>query len=151
MQYHAIPCNTMQYHGTLITADGAYHCPVGSIMAIFDSCDIVKATSASSAQPLSPSSFPASVVARKILQALPHMMPFLSWCLDGRALVIFSCPLWLPRYLLARTPAFLISSSQLIVFFAFSFLCCLFQGNSFLRLQSIWNISKKRQRFFVKF
>ena len=25
----------MQYHGTLITADGAYHCPVGSIMAIF--------------------------------------------------------------------------------------------------------------------
>ena len=35
MQYHAIPCNTMQYHGTLITADGAYHCPVGSIMAIF--------------------------------------------------------------------------------------------------------------------
>ena len=37
MQYHAIPCNTMQYHGTLITADGAYHCPVGSIMAIFSS------------------------------------------------------------------------------------------------------------------
>ena len=35
MQYHAIPCNTMQYHWTLITADGAYHCPVGSIMAIF--------------------------------------------------------------------------------------------------------------------
>ena len=35
MQYHAIPCNTMQYNGTLITADGAYHCPVGSIMAIF--------------------------------------------------------------------------------------------------------------------
>ena len=35
MQYHAIPCNIMQYHGTLITADGAYHCPVGSIMAIF--------------------------------------------------------------------------------------------------------------------
>ena len=35
MQYHAIPCNTMQYHGTLLTADGAYHCPVGSIMAIF--------------------------------------------------------------------------------------------------------------------
>ena len=29
MQYNAIPC-------TLITADGAYHCPVGSIMAIFD-------------------------------------------------------------------------------------------------------------------
>ena len=27
----------MQYHGTLITADGAYHCPVGSIMAIFSS------------------------------------------------------------------------------------------------------------------
>merc|ERR1711952_249527 len=47
MQYHAIPCNTMQYHAiqcndmlyheTLITADGAYHCPVGSIMAIFSS------------------------------------------------------------------------------------------------------------------
>ena len=35
MQYHAIPCHTMEYHGTLITADGAYHCPVGSIMAIF--------------------------------------------------------------------------------------------------------------------
>merc|ERR1712067_46894 len=35
MQYHAIPCNTMQYYATLITADGAYHCPVGSIMAIF--------------------------------------------------------------------------------------------------------------------
>ena len=45
MQYHAIPCNTMQYnampcytlqcHASLITADGAYHCPVGSIMAIF--------------------------------------------------------------------------------------------------------------------
>ena len=51
MQYHAIPCNTMQYHtipcntmqnyaiqcktmqypALLITADGAYHCPVGSI------------------------------------------------------------------------------------------------------------------------
>merc|ERR1711978_52617 len=39
MQYHAIPCNTMQNLAipcnTLITADGAYHCPVGSIMAIF--------------------------------------------------------------------------------------------------------------------
>ena len=35
MQYHAKPCNTMQYHASLITADGAYHCPVGSIMAIF--------------------------------------------------------------------------------------------------------------------
>ena len=31
MQYHAIPCNTMQYHASLITADEAYHCPVGSI------------------------------------------------------------------------------------------------------------------------
>merc|ERR1712240_155018 len=30
-------CNTMQYHALLITADGAYHCPVGSIMAIFSS------------------------------------------------------------------------------------------------------------------
>merc|ERR1712081_35747 len=37
MQYNAIPCNTMQYHAPLITADGAYHCPVGSIMAIFSS------------------------------------------------------------------------------------------------------------------
>merc|ERR1712067_144369 len=57
MQYHAIPCNTMQYHAKpcntmenhaipwktmqypalLITADGAYHCPVGSIVAIFSS------------------------------------------------------------------------------------------------------------------
>ena len=35
MQYNAIPCNTMQYHASLITADGAYHCPVGSVMAIF--------------------------------------------------------------------------------------------------------------------
>ena len=25
----------MQYHASLITADGAYHCPVGSIMTIF--------------------------------------------------------------------------------------------------------------------
>ena len=25
----------MQYHASFITADGAYHCPVGSIMAIF--------------------------------------------------------------------------------------------------------------------
>ena len=31
MQYHAIPYNTMQYHASLITTDGAYHCPVGSI------------------------------------------------------------------------------------------------------------------------
>merc|ERR1711893_537914 len=37
MQYHAISCNTMQYHASFITADGAYHCPVGSIMAIFSS------------------------------------------------------------------------------------------------------------------
>ena len=36
MQYNAIPCNTMQYHASLITADGAHHCPVGSIMAIFN-------------------------------------------------------------------------------------------------------------------
>ena len=35
MQYNAIPCNTMQYHASWITADGAYHCPVGSLMAIF--------------------------------------------------------------------------------------------------------------------
>ena len=45
MEYHAIPCNTMHYHAipcitmhkhvSLITADGAYHCPVGSIMAMF--------------------------------------------------------------------------------------------------------------------
>ena len=29
-------CNNMQYHASLITADGAYHCPVGSIIkAIF--------------------------------------------------------------------------------------------------------------------
>ena len=35
MQYNAIQCNTKQYHASLITADGAYHCPVGSIMAIF--------------------------------------------------------------------------------------------------------------------
>ena len=35
MQYHAIPCNAMQYHASLITADGAYHCPVGSIRPFF--------------------------------------------------------------------------------------------------------------------
>ena len=42
MQYNAIPCNTMQYHASLITADGAPHCPLGSIMAIFieDQCDL---------------------------------------------------------------------------------------------------------------
>ena len=27
----------MQYHASFRTADGAYHCPVGSIMAIFKS------------------------------------------------------------------------------------------------------------------
>merc|ERR1711873_25048 len=37
MQYHAIQCKTMQYPALLITADGAYHCPVGSIVAIFSS------------------------------------------------------------------------------------------------------------------
>ena len=35
MQDYAIQCNTMQYHTSVITAVGAYHCPVGSIMAIF--------------------------------------------------------------------------------------------------------------------
>ena len=35
MQYHAIPCNTMQYHACLLSADGAYHCPVGSIWLFF--------------------------------------------------------------------------------------------------------------------
>ena len=35
MQYHVIPCNTMQYHASLITDDGAYHCPVGSIRPFF--------------------------------------------------------------------------------------------------------------------
>ena len=30
MQYNAIPCKTMQYYTSLINADGAYHCPVGS-------------------------------------------------------------------------------------------------------------------------
>merc|ERR1711952_237297 len=35
LQYNAIPCYIMQYHASLITAVGAYHCPVGSIMAIF--------------------------------------------------------------------------------------------------------------------
>ena len=51
MQFHAIPCNTMQYnaipchickpcntmqcHASLITVDGAYHCPVGSIRPFF--------------------------------------------------------------------------------------------------------------------
>ena len=31
MQHNAIQCNTMQYHSSFITADGAYHRPVGSI------------------------------------------------------------------------------------------------------------------------
>ena len=35
MQYHAIPSNTIQYHASLTTADGAYHCPVGSIRPFF--------------------------------------------------------------------------------------------------------------------
>ena len=39
-KYYAIPCNTMQNHASLITTDGAYHCPVGSIMAIFISSGI---------------------------------------------------------------------------------------------------------------
>ena len=30
MQYHAIPYNTMQCHASLITADGAHHCPLGT-------------------------------------------------------------------------------------------------------------------------
>ena len=36
MQYHSIPCNTMQYHLSLITADRAYYCPVGSIRPFFN-------------------------------------------------------------------------------------------------------------------
>ena len=52
MQYHAIPCNTMQYHAilcntmqyqqyhaSLLTADGAYHCPVGSIWLFFSNSE----------------------------------------------------------------------------------------------------------------
>ena len=35
MQYHSIPCNAMQYCASLITADGAYYCPVGSIWLFF--------------------------------------------------------------------------------------------------------------------
>ena len=35
MQHHAIPCNIMQYHTSLITSDGAYHCPAGSIRPSF--------------------------------------------------------------------------------------------------------------------
>ena len=35
MHYPAKPCNTMHYHASLITADGAYHCPVGSIWPFF--------------------------------------------------------------------------------------------------------------------
>ena len=44
MQYHEIPCNTMQYHAIpacLITADGAYHCPVGSIWLFFQIKSVV--------------------------------------------------------------------------------------------------------------
>ena len=39
MPYNAIPCNTMQYHAPLITADGAYHCPVGSIWLFFNTLE----------------------------------------------------------------------------------------------------------------
>ena len=39
MQYNAIPCNTMRYHASLITADGAYHCPVGSIILVLINID----------------------------------------------------------------------------------------------------------------
>ena len=35
MQYHSKPCKTIQYHACLLTADGAYHCPVGSIWPFF--------------------------------------------------------------------------------------------------------------------
>ena len=31
-QVKAIPCNTMQYHACLATADRSHHCPVGSIL-----------------------------------------------------------------------------------------------------------------------
>ena len=30
--YQWLPCNTMLYHASLIISDGAYHCPVGSIL-----------------------------------------------------------------------------------------------------------------------
>ena len=40
MQYNAIPCNTMQYHACLLTADGAYHCPVGSIWLFLAKVDV---------------------------------------------------------------------------------------------------------------
>ena len=35
IQYHAISWNTTQYHASLITADRACHCPVGSIRPFF--------------------------------------------------------------------------------------------------------------------
>ena len=37
MQYHAIPCNTIQYPAPVITADGADHCPVGSMRPFLQS------------------------------------------------------------------------------------------------------------------
>ena len=37
MQYYVIQCKTTQYHASSITADGAYHCPVGSIWLFFSS------------------------------------------------------------------------------------------------------------------
>ena len=40
MQYYAIQRNTMQYRASLITADGAYHCPVGSIRPFLNCCTI---------------------------------------------------------------------------------------------------------------
>ena len=35
MQHYSIQCNTMQYYASFMTADGAYHCPVGSIWLFF--------------------------------------------------------------------------------------------------------------------
>ena len=41
MQYHTIQCNTMQYHACLITADRAYHFPVGSLWPFFQMKGVV--------------------------------------------------------------------------------------------------------------
>ena len=37
----------MQHHASLVTADGAYHCPVGSIMAIFRNESVLECVSVS--------------------------------------------------------------------------------------------------------
>ena len=60
MQYHAIPCNTMHRHTLFITADGAYHCPVGSIWPFYSRQVVLKKETAFSRENLH--DFASSVV-----------------------------------------------------------------------------------------